>query len=69
MKLNDLKVGQTAKIKEVETNCKCVLRIMTLGLVEGTKVKHISSTKNNMEFAVCGTRIAISKHCAGHIVV
>ena len=42
---------------------------MTLGLVEGARVKHITSTKTNMEVVVHGARLAISKHCASHIVV
>jgi len=69
MKLNELKRGQTAKIKKVETGCNCVLRIMTLGLVEGARVKHITSTSSNMEIGVRGIKVAISKHCASHIVV
>jgi Fe2+ transport system protein FeoA len=69
MKLSELKKGSTATIKEVETNCNCVLRVMTLGLIEGSKVTHITSTSGNMELVVHGARIAISKHCASHIVV
>lgn len=69
MKLNDLKIGQTALIKEIEIKCNCVLRFMTLGLVEGTKVTHITSTKHNMELRIYGRRIVISKHCASHIVI
>ena len=69
MKLSELGKGKTAKIKKVNTDCNCVLRIMTLGLVEGVKVKHISSTKANMELSVYGTRLALSKHCANYIVV
>jgi len=69
MRLNELKAGHTATIKKIETNCNCVLRIMTLGLVEGTRVKHITSTKGNMELGIYGARVAISKHCASNIVV
>ena len=69
MRLSELKVGQTAVIKKVDTNCNCVLRIMTLGLTEKARVKHITSTKGNMEIVVHGVRVAISKHCATHIVV
>ena len=69
MKLNELKKGSTAVVKKVETNCNCVLRIMTLGLVEGTRVKYLTSTKNNMELVIHGARVAISKHCASHIVI
>ena len=42
---------------------------MTLGLVEGARVKHVTSTKANMEIVVHGARIALSKHCASNIVV
>jgi Fe2+ transport system protein FeoA len=69
MKLSELKKGSTATIKKVNTDCNCVLRIMTLGLVEGVKIKHLTSTKGNMELVVYGARYAISKHCASHIVV
>lgn len=69
MKLNELKLGRTAVIKEIETDCNCILRIMTLGLVEGVKIKYISHTKTNMELVIYGTKVAISKHCASHIVV
>jgi len=69
MRLNELEVGKTAVIKRVETNCNCVLRIMTLGLIEGARVKHITSTKGNIELVVQGARVAISKHCASHIEV
>ena len=69
MKLNELKLGRTAVIKEVEAKCNCVLRFMTLGLVEGAKIKFIGHTKHNIEISIYGTRVAISKHCASHIVV
>ncbi len=69
MKLNEMKVGRVARIKKVETKCNCVLRIMTLGLVEGVSVKYISSTKTNMELSIYGSRIVISKHCASHIII
>ena len=69
MRLSELEKGKTAVIKKVEANCNCVLRIMTLGLVEGAKIKHITSTKNNMELGIYGAKVAISKHCASNIVV
>lgn len=69
MKLNEMKLGRVATIKQIETKCNCVLRIMTLGLVEGVRVKYISHTKTNMELSIYGTKIVISKHCASHIVV
>jgi Fe2+ transport system protein FeoA len=69
LRLNELETGRSATIKKVETNCNCVLRIMTLGLVEGTKVKRLTSTRDNMEVLVHGRRVALSKHCASNIVV
>jgi len=69
MRLNELEVGSTVTIKKVDTSCNCILRIMTLGLIEGAKIKCIGSTKNNVLLRIYGNTVAISKHCAKHIVV
>jgi len=69
MRLNKVKVGQAVIIKEVDAKCNCTLRIMTLGLIEGTKVKVISSTRDNIEVLAYNSKYAISKHCASFIVV
>jgi Fe2+ transport system protein FeoA len=69
MKLNELKKGQTAKITKVNPSCDCVLRVMTLGLVKGVKVTHVSSAGANMELRIYNSTVCISKHCAENIIV
>ena len=46
-----------------------VIRVSHNAGPEGARVKHVTSTKTNMEVVVHGARLAISKHCASHIVV
>ena len=70
MTLDGLKRGQMARVVNVKTDCNCVLRIMTMGIVEGSQVKVASSTKHNMEIWVHNrNRMALSKHCASKISI
>jgi Fe2+ transport system protein FeoA len=67
LKLSELRGG--AKVTGVITNCDCVIRIMTLGIIEGCELKYLSSTGNNIEFSLYGKRIVISKHCAEQVII
>ena len=70
MTLNELKRNEMARVTHIRTDCNCVLRIMTMGIVEGSQIKTASTTKHNMEVWVHNrNRIALSKHCASKITI
>jgi Fe2+ transport system protein FeoA len=70
MKLSEVEQRKSVTISKVDTNCNCILRVMTLGLVEGTKVTVVSKTKSNIEVRIFrGATVGISKHCAEKLIV
>jgi Fe2+ transport system protein FeoA len=70
MTLDELKKGQMGRVTNVRADCNCVLRIMTLGIVEGSQVKTASTTKYNMEIWIHSrNKMALSKHCARKVTI
>ena len=69
MKLTDLEVNKKAIIKKIELTDNNILRAMTLGLIENTRVKVLSKTSGGMELLVHNARIAISNELAQNIII
>lgn len=63
MTLADLKPGQSASIKAIDTTSPGVLRLMVLGLIEGVDV-HFENTAiggDPMEISVFGASVSVRK--------
>lgn len=72
MKLSDLKVGQRAKIKNVEiVNKKLKTHILEMGLVRGTEVKiiNIAPMGDPISIDIRGYELGIRKDEAKYIEV
>jgi ferrous iron transport protein A len=68
MTLAELKPGQSASIESVNTTAPGMVRLMVLGLVEGTDVKleNAAIGGDPMEFSVYGASISVRREQAGH---
>jgi ferrous iron transport protein A len=66
MTLADLKPGQVARIQSVDTRLPGVVRLMVLGLVEGTDVRfrHAAIGGDPLEISVFGASISVRKEQA-----
>jgi ferrous iron transport protein A len=67
MTLQELRPGQSARIDRVDARKPGVLRLMTLGLIEGVEVRYQNSAIGGdpMELSVFGTAISVRKQQAG----
>lgn len=59
--------GVIEEIKDV--HLQCVQRLMTLGLVEGSTIKYISSASSSVEIEIYGAKLALHEDCASHFIV
>ena len=68
MTLAELITGQSASIESVNTTAPGMVRLMVLGLVEGTDVKleNTAIGGDPMEFSVYGASISVRREQAGH---
>ena len=66
MTLKELRPGQTALIDEIDARQPGVVRLMTLGLIEGVEVQYENSAIGGdpMEVTVFGTAISVRKQQA-----
>ena len=66
MTLKELRPGQTARIEKVDARQPGVIRLMTLGLIEGVEVQHQNSAigGDTMELCVLGTAISVRRQQA-----
>lgn len=66
MTLKELRPGQSARIDEVDASQPGVVRLMVLGLIEGTEVRYQNSAIGGdpMELSVFGTAISVRKQQA-----
>lgn len=66
MTLADLKPGQTARIEAVNTDAPDTVRLMVLGLVEGTEVrfKHAAIGGDPLEVCVYGSSLSVRREQA-----
>lgn len=66
MRLSELGVGDTARIHSVNSPNASTLKIMTMGLLEPTKIKVLSKTNSSMEINFENVTMAISLDIAEH---
>lgn len=59
-KLNELKIGDKARIQSVHFGGQNILKLMSLGLLELTEVEVISKTSSSIELKFENNRIALS---------
>jgi ferrous iron transport protein A len=66
MTLQELRLGQSARIEKVDARQPGVVRLMVLGLIEGVEVRHANSAIGGdpMEVTVFGTSISVRKQQA-----
>lgn len=64
--LADIKPGQTARIEAIDTAHGGVLRLMILGLVEGTEIQYVNAAIGGdpMEVSVFGTSVSLRRDLA-----
>ena len=66
MTLADLKPGQAARIESIDTTHPATVRLMVLGLIEGTVVRfeHSAIGGDPLEISVFGASLSIRKQQA-----
>lgn len=69
MCITDLGLGQDGVIIEINTTDEYVQRLMTMGLVEGAEITHLSSVGGTHEFKMMGAIIAFTQEQAQHFTV
>jgi len=69
MCITDLGLGQEGTITEIDTADTHVQRLMTMGLVEGAEITHLSSIGGTHEFKMMGAIIAFTQEQAQHFTV
>ena len=69
MVLCDLKIGDSAYVKEININNTSKLRLYELGLIEGTKIKLILKSKGINAYLFRNTQIAIRNNDAKRIII
>ena len=69
--LCDLKVGETAVIEAINTECLLKQRLHDIGIIKGSKIKvlHQSPSKNPKAYFIKGCVIALRNNDARHIIV
>ena len=68
MRLNELQPGESAIITGVDNSTSPSLKLMTLGVVEGTLVTCASKLYTSMEIVIHGSRLAVSNGTASHFI-
>ncbi|MEF9951443.1 MAG: ferrous iron transport protein A [Clostridium sp.] len=71
MILNDLKIGQTAKVKEINVEGPVKRRIMDMGITKGVNIslRKIAPLGDPIEVTVRGYELSLRKADAKFIVV
>lgn len=71
LKLSDVKLNQTCKIKSIECDIRLKRRLLELGLCKDTEVKiiNISPLKNSYLLELRGYVLAVRKSCALSVMV
>lgn len=60
MKLSDLAPGERATVTSIDTSEVSALRLMTLGIIEGSEVRCLSKLAKTIEIDIYGMGFAIS---------
>ena len=61
MKLNDLKIGESAIISKVEASENIKKRFLDIGLIKNSKITKLLESKNMSSYNIKGANIAIRK--------
>lgn len=61
MKLNDLKIGESGVITNLEASENIKKRFLDIGLIKNTKILKILESKNMVSYNIKGASIAIRK--------
>ena len=69
MSITELGINQKGIIIGVDASNPYVQRLMTMGLVEGAEIEHLTTAGNAYEFKLMGSVIAFSKEQAQHFTV
>jgi ferrous iron transport protein A len=71
MTLREMQPGQKARIEKVDATQPGVVRLMVLGLIEGTEVQFENTAIGGdpMEFSVFGSAISVRKQQAANFSV
>ncbi len=71
MKLNTIKIGETAYVLNISNNCNSKLRFMDLGFTSEAEVTPVwqGSKRTITAYLIKGTLIALRSEDAGHINV
>lgn len=71
MTLREMQPGQKARIEKVDTGKPGVVRLMVLGLIEGTEIQFENTAIGGdpMEFSVFGAAISVRRQQAGNFSV
>ncbi len=71
MTLKELRRGQSARIDKVDSSKPGVVRLMVLGLTEGTEVRYQNAAIGGdpMEISVLGTSISVRRQQADSFLV
>lgn len=71
MKLQELGVGQRAKVVEVEGSDAISVRLLEMGITPGTPVEYIGKAPlgDPLEFQIRGYRLSLRKSEASRVVI
>jgi Fe2+ transport system protein FeoA len=69
MCITDLGIQQEGIITSIDATDSNVQRLMTMGLVEGAEITHLSSIGGTHEFRMMGAIIAFTQEQAQHFTV
>ena len=71
MTLADLKRGQFARIRSIDTSVPGMVRLMVLGLIEGTPIRFENAAIGGdpLEISVYGTSLSVRRQQAVHFQV
>jgi ferrous iron transport protein A len=69
--LNELRIGQRAKIEDVTGDDAVAVRLMEMGFTEGESIEFLGAAPlgDPLEFAVRGYRISLRRTEAARIVI
>lgn len=70
-RLDELKVGQTAEVLEVEGDDVIAVRLLEMGFVEGTPVQFLGTAPwgDPLEYLVRGARLSLRRNEARRVAV
>ena len=69
--LNELRIGQRARIEDVTGDDAVAIRLMEMGFTDGEEIEFLGATPlgDPLEFAVRGYRISLRRTEAARVVI